>query len=47
MACTRKNKKIPHGCGYSHRGAMVKDHHENRIIIAQCGEFGKGVSWHE
>lgn len=43
MACTRRNKKIPHGCERSHTGYVLREHNKDMLIIAQCAGFGKGV----
>jgi len=39
-----QNIKIPHGCGHSHTGVVLRKHNKNMIIIAQQAEFDKGVA---
>ncbi len=38
-----QNKKIPHGCGHSHTGRMLKEHNKDMIIVAQQTGFDKGA----
>lgn len=39
-----KEKKIPHGCGRSHTGPVLKEYNKDIFILAQENEFGKGVA---
>lgn len=43
MVCTRRNKKVPHDCAYSHTGPVLREHNKDMLMITQQNGFDKGV----
>ncbi len=43
-ALMAQNIKIPHGCGHSHTGVVLRKHTKDMVIVAQQTGFDKGAA---